>query len=136
MDTNVLISGVLWRGPPFHLLARAEERRLTICSSLEIMGEVYRVLYYPKFQKYIDKQRTSPGELFEKIESLCTIVHVDQSVTGVCPDPDDEKFLACALASGVTVLISGDKHLLNMKQYESVRILTAKTFYKEISMTS
>ena len=54
---------------------------------------------------------------------------------GVCPDPDDEKFLACALASGVTVLVSGDKHLLNMKQYESVRILTAKTFYKEISVT-
>ena len=83
----------------------------------------------------MDKQRTSPGELFEKIESLCTIVRVDQSVTGVCPDPDDEKFLACALASGVTVLVSGDKHLLNMKQYESVRILTAKTFYKKISVT-
>ena len=135
LDTNVLISGILWRGVPFQLLRWAEEDRLTIYSSLDIMAEVYGVLHYPKFQKYVDKQRTSPGELFGKIESLCTIVYVDQSVSGVCPDADDEKFLACALASGVKVLVSGDKHLLGMKQYESIRILTAQTFYKEISVT-
>lgn len=133
LDTNVLISGILWRGVPFQLLRWAEEGRLSIYSSLDIMAEVYRVLHYPKFQKHIDKEQTSAGELFEKIESLCTIVHVDQSVSGVCPDADDEKFLACSLAAGVKVLVSGDRHLLGMKQYQSIRILTAQTFYEEIS---
>jgi len=133
LDTNVLISGILWRGVPFQLLRWAEEGRLSIYSSLDIMAEVYRVLHYPKFQKYIDKKRTSPGELFDKIESLCTIVHVDQSVSGVCPDADDEKFLACALAAGVEILVSGDRHLLSMNQYQSIRILAARTFYEEIS---
>lgn len=133
LDANVLISGILWRGVPFQLLRWAEQGRLTIYSSLDIMAEVYRVLHYTKFQKYIDERRTSPGELFEKIESLCTIVHVDQSVSGVCRDADDEKFLSCALAAGVGVLVSGDKHLLDMKQYESIRILTARSFYDEIS---
>jgi len=131
IDTNVLISGILSRGVPFQLLRWAEEGSLTIYTSLDIMAEVYRVLHYSKFQEYIDKERTSSGELFAKIESLCTIVHVDEVVSGVCSDADDEKFLSCALAADVDVLVSGDKHLLDLKRYQSVRILTAREFYHE-----
>ena len=131
MDTNVLVSGVLWRGVPFHLLRWAEENSLIIYTSLDIMAEVYRVVHYPKFQKYIDKQLTSSSELFAKIESLCTVAHVEQVVSGVCPDADDEKFLSCALAANVEVLVSGDRHLLNLKQYQFVRIVTAREFYEE-----
>ena len=131
MDTNVLVSGVLWRGVPFGLLRWAEKNSLVIYASLEILAEVHRVLHYPKFQQYIDNQQTSPGELFAKIASLCTIIQVDQVVKGVCSDADDEKFLSCALAANVEVLVSGDRHLLNLVQYQSVRILTAREFYQE-----
>lgn len=131
LDTNVLISGILWRGVPFNLLRWAEEGRLQIYTSLEILSEVYRVLYYPKFKQYIDNQQASPGELFAKIVSLCTIIQVDQVVKGVCSDADDEKFLSCALAANVKVLVSGDKHLLGLEQYQSVRILNAREFYQE-----
>jgi len=131
LDTNVLISGILWRGVPFNLLRWAEEGRLQIYTSLEILSEVYRVLYYPKFKQYIENQQASPGELFAKIVSLCTIIQVDEIVKGVCSDTDDEKFLSCALAGNVEVLVSGDKHLLDLKQYQSVRILTAQEFYQE-----
>jgi len=131
MDTNVLVSGVLWRGVPFELLRWAEKDSLVIYISLEILSEVHRVLHYPKFQQYIDNQQVSPGELFAKIVSLCTIIQADQVVKGVCSDADDEKFLSCALAANVKVLVSGDRHLLDLKQYQSVRILTAREFYKE-----
>ncbi len=131
MDTNVLVSGILWRGVPFQLLRWAEERHLRIYTSLEILAEVYRVLHYPKFQQYIDNQQASPGELFAKIASLCTVVQVDQVVKGVRPDADDEKFLSCVLTANVGVLVSGDKHLLDLKKYRSIRILTAREFYEE-----
>ena len=131
MDTNVLVSGVMWRGVPFELLRWAEKNSLVICTSLEILAEVHRVLHYPKFQQYIDNQQASPGELFAKIASLCTIIQVDQVVKGVCSDADDEKFLSCALTANVEVLVSGDRHLLNLVQYQSVRILTAREFYQE-----
>jgi len=49
MDTNVLVSGVLWRGVPFELLRWAEKNSLVIYASLEILAEVHRVLHYPKF---------------------------------------------------------------------------------------
>lgn len=130
-DTNVLISGILWKGIPFQLLRWAEERSLRIYTSLEILAEVHRVLHYPKFQQYIANKQASPEALFAKIASMCTIIHVDQNVKGVCSDADDEKFLSCALAANVEVLISGDRHLLDLKQYQSVRILTAQDFYRE-----
>lgn len=134
MDTNVLISGVLWRGIPFELMSWAEKNSLVIYTSLEILAEVHRVLHYSKFQKYIESEVSPPGELFEKIASLCTIIHPDQEVKDVCSDEDDNKFLACALAANVEILISGDKHLLDLKQYKSVRILTAREFYRENTM--
>ncbi len=95
------------------------------------MAEVHRVLNYPKFEQYIDNQQVSPRVLFAKIVSLCTIIQADQVVKGVCFDADDEKFLSCALAANVEVLVSGDKHLLDLKQYKSVRILTARKLYEE-----
>ena len=49
----------------------------------------------------------------------------------MCSDADDEKFLSCALAANVEVLVSGDRHLLNLKQYQFVRIVTAREFYEE-----
>jgi len=130
-DTNLLISGILWRGTPFQLLKWAEEGRLRIYTSLEILDEAYRVLHYPKFEQYIDNQKASLKELFAKIISLCTIIQVEQVVSGVCSDADDEKFLSCALAANVEVLVSGDRHLLNLKQYQFVRIVTAREFYEE-----
>ena len=130
-DTNLLISGILWRGTPFQLLKWAEEGRLRIYTSLEILDEAYRVLHYPKFEQYIDKQKASLKELFAKITSLCTIIQVEQVVSGVCSDTDDEKFLSCSLAANVKVLVSGDRHLLDLKQYKSVRIVTAREFYEE-----
>ena len=81
-DTKVLISGILWRGIPFQLLRWAEEGSLRIYTSLEILAEIHRFLHYPKFQQYIDSQQASPGELFAKIASLCTIIQVDQIVKG------------------------------------------------------
>ena len=130
-DTNLLISGILWKGIPFQLLRWAEKGRLRVYTSLDILAEVYRVLHYPKFQQYIDNQQASPGELFAKIASLCTVVQVDQIVKGVCSDADDEKFLSCALAANVAVLVSGDKHLLDLKKYRSIHMLTALEFYEE-----
>ena len=56
IDTNVLISGVLWQGLPFQLLRWAERNSLVVFTSLDIMAEVHRVLHYSKFQHYIDKR--------------------------------------------------------------------------------
>ena len=74
LDTNILISGMMWRGIPYELLGWAEKGVLSIYTSLDILTEVYRVLHYPKFQKFIDRKNTSPAELFSKIEFLLSTI--------------------------------------------------------------
>ncbi len=130
LDTNLLISGVLWKGIPFQLLQWAESGQLTIFTSREILEEVHRVLHYPKFRKYTDNLGLSPNDLFTKIISLCTTIRVMHTVKGVCVDADDEKFLSCALSANIEVLVSGDKHLLDIGTYLSIRIWTAKQFHE------
>ena len=51
-----------------------------------------------------------------------------KELTSVAIDPDDEIFIACALIAGATVLVSGDAHLLNVKQYEKIKIMTPVDF--------
>lgn len=131
-DTNVLVSGILWRGVPFQLLKFAENKNLTIYSSLEIMSEVYRVLHYPKFKKHIDGQHTSPTELFDKIGSLCELIQVEESVNAVDADPDDNKFLSCAVAGNCIMIVSGDAHLLDLKRYHDIQILTSRAFHQRM----
>lgn len=46
----------------------------------------------------------------------------------VCDDPDDDKFLACAIASGTKIIVSGDKHLLRVSGYQGIEVLKPKTF--------
>ncbi|HLA08203.1 MAG TPA: PIN domain-containing protein, partial [Anaerolineales bacterium] len=46
----------------------------------------------------------------------------------VCEDPDDDKFLACVLASGSRVIISGDRHLLKVSGYEGIEVLKPRNF--------
>ena len=106
---------------------------LTIVYSFSVFATTEQriVEILPKFEQYIDKQKASASELFAKVASLCTIIQVEQVVSGVCSDTDDEKFLSCALAANVKVLVSGDRHLLDLKQYKSVRIVIAREFYEE-----
>lgn len=96
------------------------------------MSEVYRVLHYPKFRKYIDDQHTSPTELFDKIGSLCELVQVDEKVSAVDADPDDDKFLGCAVAANCKMLVSGDAHLLDLKRYHDIQILTSRAFHQKM----
>ena len=131
MDTNVMISGVLWRGIPFELLRWAEEGKCIIYTSLEILSEVYRVIHHSKFQQYVEERKVSARDLFDKIASLCTVIQVERQVEGACRDKDDDKFISCALVAGVEFIISGDKHLLELGAYQSIRILTAREFYQE-----
>ena len=46
----------------------------------------------------------------------------------VCADPDDDKFLACALASGARIIVSGDKHLVDVSGYRGIEVLRPRAF--------
>jgi len=131
-DTNVLISGALWRGPSHRIIELAEAGEATLCVTEPILEELKGVLQRRKFQARLRTLRTSSEEI---LAGLLPLVELYQSVdaSGSVPfDPDDEMFIACAVSAGAAFIISGDTHLLRLKQYGAIRIVKPTEFLRLI----
>jgi putative PIN family toxin of toxin-antitoxin system len=122
-DTNVWISGLLWRGKPYQclLLARAGVVRAVYCNSMlaELMRELRETFCFSA-----NRVQAVTYELRSKAE----LVEIPGSLHVVPDDPDDDKFVECAVVSGASVIVSGDAHLLNLREYHGIAILSPAEF--------
>jgi putative PIN family toxin of toxin-antitoxin system len=111
-DTNVLISGYLWRGATRRLLDVVRTgRQWTLLNSSDTMNEFIRVLAYPKFG-------LTPAEIEPLVVDLrqhSMFVHVRSNLQIIQEDPTDNIFLNLAVDGKAELLVSGDHHLLNLK---------------------
>ena len=127
-DTNVYISALLWTGIPHRLFGWAEAGELTLVTMPAIMEELREVLGRAKFRLRIRTLQTSVAELMESLLSVVEVIP-DLAIEPVIKrDPDDDKILACAVAARAEWLISGDDHLLSVKRYKGIRIVTPSQF--------
>ena len=120
LDSNVIISGFLFGGPPARLLEHALHDSVQACTSLPILDEVRDVLQRPKFGLTSDQALT----LIEELHDLCEIVTPRRRVKVVTADPDDNAILECADAAGAKLVVSGDSHLLDLGQWNGIDILS------------
>ncbi len=119
-DTNIWISGLMWRGRPYQclLLARAD---------------VLEAAYYSQMAAELSqKLRTKFGFSEDRIQSVVydyrrvgKRVEIEGNLRAVPDDLDDNKFVECAIVAGATAIISGDKHLLALGEYQGISVLTA-----------
>ena len=128
VDTNVFISGIFWPGPPSKIMDLWANGKLQIVLSTEIFEEYKRVTHELK-GKFPLVDVTSILDLVFFHSEFCNSVKLPQSV---CKDPDDDKFLACALEAGVNVIISGDKHLLDVSGYQGIEVLSPAKFIRQV----
>jgi putative PIN family toxin of toxin-antitoxin system len=129
LDTNVYVSGLLWTGRPHDVLTAAETGQLVLVTTPAILEEVREVLGRPKFAARMSILSTSVNEAMESLLSLVQIIQEPKVIPVVPRDPDDDKFVACALAARVRWIISGDDHLLSIGRYKNVRIVTPQQFW-------
>ncbi len=125
LDTNVLVSALLFTGPPSRLVPAWQAARVRPVVSAQILDEYLRVLAYPKFELTPAEIR---GLIEEELLPFIETVRVKPSAVKQLRDPDDAKFIACALAAGVRWLVSGDADLLSLREVESVKIVTVSIF--------
>jgi putative PIN family toxin of toxin-antitoxin system len=124
LDTNVLISGIFFSGPPYQILKAWQEGKIEVIASEKILTEYQRVAE--------ELSQQFPSVDIDQILELLTI-HAeivdsrDFQVT-ICEDPDDNKFISCALASKSKIIVSGDKHLLKISGYEGIQVLKPREF--------
>lgn len=125
LDTNILVSGLLFTGAPSRLVSAWQASLLRPVVSAEILDEYLRVLAYPKFKLTTAEIRSL---IEEELLPFVETVRVKQSTVKPLRDPDDAKFITCALAAGVRWLVSGDADLLELQRVESVQIVSVTTF--------
>ena len=124
MDTNVFVSGVFFSGPPYQILKAWQLGQFELIVTSEILEEYQRV-------GVILAEEHPSIDLKPMLTFLIEHAKVYRSAKlkePVCEDPDDDKFIACALASGSRVIISGDKHLLKVSGYQGIEVLKPRQF--------
>ena len=132
IDTNVFISGVFFPGPPHRILDAWRRGRVTLIISPDILDEYLRVGE--------ELAGRFPGvDIAPWIELLMLRARlVDASPLGedICSDPDDDKFLACAVAANTRTITSGDKHLLAVSGYRGITVLRPREFVEKYLLES
>lgn len=135
IDTNVAVSGLLWKGTPNDILILAREGEIELCCTDFMIEELRRVLYYERLQQRLMAIGVTCEEMVEYYRDIVTVYNEKSSVDTIKADVTDNRFIAAALDSGGYIIVSGDKHLLDLKEHEKVQILNPVEFlylYREL----
>jgi putative PIN family toxin of toxin-antitoxin system len=125
IDTNVLLSGLLWRGKPHMLIEQARAGALTLVSSPALLAELAEVTARPKFKYMLARSNTNPELMLAQVRLLVEIVDPPPLREPVSRDPDDDAVLALADAARPDLIVTGDKDLLVLGAHAGVPIVSA-----------
>ena len=125
LDTNVVVSALLWGGTPYRLILAAADGNIELCTSPALLLELREVLAREHLASRLAQQRSSVEQAIGFYIELA--VNVSPLVTPrVVPgDADDDHVIAAALAGKADFVVSGDRHLLSMGSHEGRPIVTA-----------
>ena len=127
LDTNVLVSGIFFSGPPQFILEAWGEGRFELILSPEILAEYQEVVerLCAKFPG------AAASHLLAVIVTEGTLLPSTSIQEPVCDDPGDDKFLAAALSAKVRIIVSGERHLLDVADFRRIRVLRPREFVDE-----
>ncbi len=134
LDTNIVVAGFLWQGPPYQLVQQAFEGTIELATSPALLVELEGILPREKFASRVAKQSHSAAGLTLRYAELARLVHPAPIPPVVLRDPDDDHVLACALAAGADLVVSGDSDLLDLKAYQGIPIVTASQALDRIAL--
>lgn len=132
VDTNVLISAVLWKGPPADALKIILEK-YSLLQSQSTLEEFEHVLRRKKFAEIIEKRNITVETVVETLIRQSRLYDVARKAVITArevkiADVDDLIFIELALEAGAKYVVSGDKHLLDLDEVGSIRVLSVSEF--------
>lgn len=127
LDTNIVVAGLLWNGPPRRLLEAAIAGGVELCSSAVLRGELAHTLGCSKFAARIASFGTSIAALVTQYTALVSLVAAAGVPRLVANDADDDHVIAAAVAARAELIVTGDrKHLLPIGSHQGTAIVTAR----------
>jgi len=125
IDTNVALSGLLWGSPPNQILKWARDRAISILACDKTVDELKRVLHYSKFANRLSILQTTPQKAMAHFLNIVAFVPDPDTIPVIIEaDPFDNLFLALASQNFATLIVSGDRHLLDLKDFDNIQIVT------------
>ncbi len=129
LDTNVLISSLLsLTGRPAEIIRRWEADEFDLVTSLPLLTELENALTYQRVSKYFKEPEGKTGALLRRLRTTATVVEPRFTLDVVKQDPPDNRVLECAVAGGASYIVTGDRHLLELKEYRGIVILNPAGF--------
>lgn len=122
-DTNILISSIFWRGNPYKILIECIKGEVKILISKEILQEVEKILLREKKFKFTKNDVLLYMKILLKNSELINPV---EKLSVIKKDSADNRVLECALEGKANYIVSGDRHLLELKDFRGIQIVTAK----------
>jgi len=129
LDANQFVSALLKPGSnPDRVMGLVREERVILLLSDEIYGEYLRVLTYPKILKRLNRSADHMADFLGRLRTVAVITPGRLHLESLSSDPDDTKYLVCAVEGRADFIISGDHHLKDLKSFQGIRIVDPATF--------
>jgi len=128
LDTNVLISGILFGGKPRQILEKAIRGEIRLCLSDPILEELKGVLQRSKF----DYSPEMIQFILTELAGIAEFVNPSETINIVAEDPEDNRILECAVEGKASYIITGDLHLLKLSRYLGIEVLNATAFLEKV----
>jgi len=134
LDTNVFVSSLLVKtGLPAQVLNSWRKRQYLLIISPSIVAEIQATLSYPRIRRKYAVTDQDVEQLVNLLEQDALVVPGKAETAGAIPqDPTDEMVLACAVEAGADLIVSGDRHLLDLGAYRDIPVLTVREFLERL----
>ncbi len=132
-DTNVVLSALLWGGPPLRLIETAKGAETTLWTSVPLLAELKGVLGRSKFAARIHRIGSTPDQLLRRYLDIVNVVRSARIAPVIARDPADDQVLAAALASNAGLIVSGDAHLLDLESWRGICVVRVSDALKIVA---
>lgn len=127
LDTNICISATFWSGEPYLVVQKAVMQEIITFVSNDIVRELRKVL-----ARDFNLGKEDIEEIVKAVFFFTHLTEPREKVSIIKDDPDDDKILECALSCKADFVVTQDNHLLKLKDFKGIRIITAKEFLELI----
>jgi hypothetical protein len=135
LDANVLVSALIsGKGNPAQIFSLWSLDEFELAISPPILEEIHRVIHYPRIQKKYSLPEETVDNFLQLIAHTAVTVDPSNTLDVVEKDPSDNRYIECALASGIKYIVTRDAHLLDLKEYQGIFIITPASFLTVLNL--